>query len=85
MAGLRVCRLLVILGQLALVFVLGQNPVEEKTTFEAAFQGLKRVFNALCRAQANTAFPKSKKEKTPHTCPTSSNDNKTSVEALENF
>jgi len=40
MAGLRyVCRLFVILGYLSVVLVLAQNPVEEKTTFEAAFQG----------------------------------------------
>ncbi|XP_012530210.1 pikachurin [Monomorium pharaonis] len=40
MAGLRyVCRLFVILGYLSVVPVLAQNPVEEKTTFEAAFQG----------------------------------------------
>ncbi|XP_011142397.1 pikachurin [Harpegnathos saltator] len=39
MAGPRVCRLFVILGYLSLVLVLAQNPVEEKTTFEAAFQG----------------------------------------------
>ncbi|XP_053985558.1 pikachurin-like [Hylaeus volcanicus] len=39
MAELRVCRFLVILAYLAVVLVLGQNPVEEKTTFEAAFQG----------------------------------------------
>ncbi|EFN82631.1 hypothetical protein EAI_16572 [Harpegnathos saltator] len=38
MAGPRVCRLFVILGYLSLVLVLAQNPVEEKTTFEAAFQ-----------------------------------------------
>ncbi|XP_076165128.1 pikachurin isoform X2 [Ptiloglossa arizonensis] len=40
MAELRVCRFLVILVHLAFVLVLGQNPVEEKTTFEAAFQEL---------------------------------------------
>lgn len=39
MAELRVCRFFVILGHLAVVLVLAQNPVEEKTTFEAAFQG----------------------------------------------
>lgn len=39
MAGPRVCRLFVVLGYLSLVLVLAQNPVEEKTTFEAAFQG----------------------------------------------
>ncbi|XP_029164344.1 pikachurin [Nylanderia fulva] len=40
MAGLRyVCRLFVILEYLSVVLVLAQNPVEEKTTFEAAFQG----------------------------------------------
>ncbi|KAH0954021.1 hypothetical protein HN011_007523 [Eciton burchellii] len=41
MAGLRhVCQLLVLLDYLpALVLVLAQNPVEDKTTFEAAFQG----------------------------------------------
>ncbi|XP_031831495.1 pikachurin isoform X1 [Nomia melanderi] len=39
MAEVRVCRFLVILALLTVVLVLGQNPVEEKTTFEAAFQG----------------------------------------------
>lgn len=40
MAGLRyVYRLFVILEYLSVVLVLAQNPVEEKTTFEAAFQG----------------------------------------------
>ncbi|XP_014478844.1 PREDICTED: pikachurin [Dinoponera quadriceps] len=39
MAGPRVCRFFVILGYLSLVLVLAQNPVEDKTTFEAAFQG----------------------------------------------
>ncbi|KAG5344504.1 EGFLA protein, partial [Acromyrmex charruanus] len=40
MAGLRyVCWLFVILGYLSVVLVFAQNPVEEKTTFEAAFQG----------------------------------------------
>ncbi|XP_076762491.1 pikachurin [Xylocopa sonorina] len=39
MAELRVCRFFVILGHLAVVLVLAQNPIEEKTTFEAAFQG----------------------------------------------
>ncbi|XP_032675208.1 pikachurin isoform X1 [Odontomachus brunneus] len=39
MAGPRVCRFFVILEYLSLVLVLAQNPVEEKTTFEAAFQG----------------------------------------------
>jgi len=41
MAGLRhVCQFLVLLNYLpALVLVLAQNPVEDKTTFEAAFQG----------------------------------------------
>ncbi|XP_043254794.1 pikachurin [Colletes gigas] len=39
MAELRVCRFLVILAHLTVILVLGQNPVEEKTTFEAAFQG----------------------------------------------
>ncbi|CAK9822370.1 EGFLAM [Anthophora retusa] len=39
MAELRVCRFFVIFGHLAVVLVLAQNPVEEKTTFEAAFQG----------------------------------------------
>ncbi|XP_017875382.1 pikachurin isoform X1 [Ceratina calcarata] len=38
MAGLRACWILVILGHLA-VTMLAQNPIEEKTTFEAAFQG----------------------------------------------
>ncbi|XP_031831496.1 pikachurin isoform X2 [Nomia melanderi] len=40
MAEVRVCRFLVILALLTVVLVLGQNPVEEKTTFEAAFQEL---------------------------------------------
>ncbi|XP_078033405.1 pikachurin [Augochlora pura] len=39
MAEVRVCRFLVVLALLTVVLVLGQNPVEEKTTFEAAFQG----------------------------------------------
>ncbi|XP_076234057.1 pikachurin [Calliopsis andreniformis] len=39
MAEPRVCWLLVILAHLAVVLVLAQNPIEEKTTFEAAFQG----------------------------------------------
>lgn len=40
MAGLRyVSRLFVILEYLSVVLVLAQNPVEDKTTFEAAFQG----------------------------------------------
>ncbi|XP_076289141.1 pikachurin isoform X3 [Lasioglossum baleicum] len=39
MAEVRVCRFLVVLALLMVVLVLGQNPVEEKTTFEAAFQG----------------------------------------------
>lgn len=40
MAGLRyVYRLFVILEYLSVVLVLAQNPVEDKTTFEAAFQG----------------------------------------------
>ncbi|EZA60907.1 hypothetical protein X777_13109 [Ooceraea biroi] len=40
MAGLRyVCQLLVVLEYLSVVLVLAQNPVEDKTTFEAAFQG----------------------------------------------
>ncbi|XP_076665939.1 pikachurin [Andrena cerasifolii] len=39
MAEPRVCRLFVIVAHLAIVLVLAQNPIEEKTTFEAAFQG----------------------------------------------
>ena len=39
MAELCVCRFFVILAHLAVVLVLAQNPIEEKTTFEAAFQG----------------------------------------------
>lgn len=39
MAELRVYRFFVILAHLAIVLVLAQNPIEEKTTFEAAFQG----------------------------------------------
>ncbi|XP_060825849.1 pikachurin-like [Bombus pascuorum] len=39
MAELCVCRFFVILAHLAIVLVLAQNPIEEKTTFEAAFQG----------------------------------------------
>lgn len=39
MAELRVYRFFVILVHLAVVLVLAQNPIEEKTTFEAAFQG----------------------------------------------
>ncbi|XP_076379382.1 pikachurin isoform X2 [Megalopta genalis] len=39
MAEVRVCRFLMVLALLTVVLVLGQNPVEEKTTFEAAFQG----------------------------------------------
>ncbi|KAI4479287.1 hypothetical protein M0804_011072 [Polistes exclamans] len=37
----RICRsrqIIMILGYLAIAVVLGQNPVDEKTTFEAAFQ-----------------------------------------------
>lgn len=44
MAGPRVCRLFVILEYLSLVLVLAQNPVEEKTIFEAAFQGESTFF-----------------------------------------
>ncbi|KAG6799684.1 pikachurin [Apis mellifera caucasica] len=39
MAEFRVYRFFVILVHLAVVLVLAQNPIEEKTTFEAAFQG----------------------------------------------
>lgn len=39
MAELRVYRFFVILVHLAIVLVFAQNPIEEKTTFEAAFQG----------------------------------------------
>ncbi|XP_034177837.1 pikachurin [Osmia lignaria lignaria] len=39
MAELGVCRFLMIIGYLTVAWVLAQNPVEEKTTFEAAFQG----------------------------------------------
>ncbi|KYN33908.1 hypothetical protein ALC56_11721 [Trachymyrmex septentrionalis] len=48
MAGLRyVCWLFVILGYLSVVLVFAQNPVEEKTTFEAAFQGEPFLFVLL--------------------------------------
>lgn len=41
MAGLGryVCQLLVVLEYLSVVLVIAQNPMEDKTTFEAAFQG----------------------------------------------
>lgn len=54
MAELRVYRFFVILVHLAVVLVLAQNPIEEKTTFEAAFQGkiiIKIVINRIYRSR----------------------------------
>lgn len=54
MAELRVYRFFVILVHLAVVLVLAQNPIEEKTTFEAAFQGkivIKIIINHIYRSQ----------------------------------
>nr|KAF7408958.1 hypothetical protein H0235_013810 [Vespula pensylvanica] len=39
MARIRSRQTIMILGYLAIGIVLAQNPVDEKTTFEAAFQG----------------------------------------------
>lgn len=39
MAELQISRFVVLLAHLMVVLVLAQNPIEEKTTFEAAFQG----------------------------------------------
>ncbi|KAF7385833.1 hypothetical protein HZH66_011675 [Vespula vulgaris] len=39
MARIRSHQTIMILGYLAIGIVLAQNPVDEKTTFEAAFQG----------------------------------------------
>lgn len=55
MAGLRyVCRLLLVLEYLSVVLVLAQNPMEEKTTFEAAFQGERYLMVFLSAARRYT-------------------------------